>query len=94
LEQAEAFSSLIAKFSCYNYDLMTSFSRQTLSDSVIGLTLEMMNIKVPGVSIPITTNVEECKSMLFSTITNFRKLHKGLNNIFKFSSETDIKKVE
>jgi hypothetical protein len=54
----------------------------------------MMNMRVPGVSLPMTTNVEECKSMLFSTITNFRKLHKGLNNIFKFSKEADIKMVE
>ena len=93
-EQVESLIALISKFACYNYDLMTSFSRQTITDSVLSLTFEAMNIKVPGVSIPMTTNVEECKSMLFSTIKKFKSLYKGLNNIYKFSNEAHVKKIE
>lgn len=89
LEEIELYCSYIGKFACYSYEIITSFSKQVLADAVISLALEIMDVSAPGVTFQHScfSDIEQCKNMLHNAIGNFKKVNKGLNNIFKFANE-------
>ena len=49
LAEISSYCSYIAKFACYNYELLTCFSKQVIADAVIGTALEVLEISAPGI---------------------------------------------
>lgn len=90
LKEMEDVASCAAKFICYNYELVSIYSKDTLSQALANFVLEIYKISKLGY---VSSQEYQCKEAILESVSSFKRKHKGLGNLTKFADRKALEIV-
>ena len=84
MKEIEEICSCLGKFICYNYELVSSYDKETMSTTLANYALEIYKLERLNRA---TILEQECREHIKESISGFKRKYKGLNNLFKFTDK-------